>query len=649
MATTRSAMPVALVGYPSAVNGDTIIIDTQGAAFSTLSFYDDNVAANAGNLVIRYGNGDSITVEDHFAGTGKSIELINFNGGSFAGFNFGTGSYSIANLDNGDNRDPSQTPTIVVGAKDSPNLNLFGFSTGSVLFGGDKFDQLIAGPGSNLLVGGGGSDNFVFRGDMGEGDIIADFQDGIDTIDLAGIFGQTNFQNLSISYDAATNFTTVYSNNPDFPDYPLSFKLFGEHHLTVDDFIFIPTTVTFTGTSGNDTIDANTGEIVGFTGGRTARLFDSYSDIYVPGGGDDTIILGPNGGRIDLYSASDISAGDVFVGGSGNNDIIHIHNIRSIDFRPISITGFDYILTDDQGPNSVTMSIDQYNQLQGIALASLDPNEIFVDIGGKTAPQTFALLPQWASSYRLGALHIIADGSGNEKLTLTDDQLFLSIFGQQVAFDIDLGAGNADEVRIDVSSTTTNFDASQYESMFRNVEILTIAGGSGSLRGTSRADTLIGSDNYFTLYGGGGNDTLTANGNYGSLSAGTATIRFTPMAFPTRLWEGPATIRFMETEPRLSGWVRNDGHDTVIGSSTGTDTLGFADYDAAPGTMITTIDVARTANGYHVTYGNSSVDYVGGTANLVDGDRLDLPQQPFRPRYSGRHGQRPVRPDMDTR
>ncbi|MFO1091044.1 MAG: M10 family metallopeptidase C-terminal domain-containing protein [Hyphomicrobiales bacterium] len=61
------------------------------------------------------------------------------------------------------------------------------------LSGGTGNDTLIGGDGADLLSGGSGADHFVFKGlqEM-KGDVIQDFERGIDRVDLSGIDANTN-------------------------------------------------------------------------------------------------------------------------------------------------------------------------------------------------------------------------------------------------------------------------------------------------------------------------------------------------------------------------------------------------------------------------------------------------------------------------
>lgn len=66
------------------------------------------------------------------------------------------------------------------------------------LFGGAGDDRLTGGVGDDVLSGGGGRDVFVFRGSVFGADVITDFQNGVDLIDLSGSAAAGSFDDLAI-------------------------------------------------------------------------------------------------------------------------------------------------------------------------------------------------------------------------------------------------------------------------------------------------------------------------------------------------------------------------------------------------------------------------------------------------------------------
>lgn len=110
---------------------------------------------------------------------------------------------------------------------------LYGGSGNDTLVGGAGNDTLVGGPGDDWLVGGPGADMFVFRPGFGR-DIIADFQKGLDVINLAGHAGLHGFADLQIRQFGANTLIRTTENSPDL----LILANFESHRLTAEDFIF---------------------------------------------------------------------------------------------------------------------------------------------------------------------------------------------------------------------------------------------------------------------------------------------------------------------------------------------------------------------------------------------------------------------------
>ena len=80
------------------------------------------------------------------------------------------------------------------------NDTLYGGEDNDRLYGGEGSDDLIGGSGDDTLTGGAGADTFVFAAGHGN-DMIRDFTDGEDTIDLTAITDIIGFEDLTITAD----------------------------------------------------------------------------------------------------------------------------------------------------------------------------------------------------------------------------------------------------------------------------------------------------------------------------------------------------------------------------------------------------------------------------------------------------------------
>ncbi len=208
--------------------GDSIVIQGNGAALSTLDFTDSSTTAATGNLVIAY-NGQQITVTNHFVGATDVVETLSFSGGAtYAGYSLGTGSYTLSIDDSSPRTATAGVNTILAGSSaaetltgntgndvisggggidtinggDGTNL-LIGDAGADGITGGTGSDWLVGGAGGDTLTGGSGADHFVYMLTTEGGDTIADFNVAQDMIDiLASAFGG----GLTAGTDPATVF-----------------------------------------------------------------------------------------------------------------------------------------------------------------------------------------------------------------------------------------------------------------------------------------------------------------------------------------------------------------------------------------------------------------------------------------------------------
>ena len=96
---------------------------------------------------------------------------------------------------------------------------------------------------------------------------------------------------------------------------------------------------TFTGTSGDDTANAATGQLIGFTGGTVADLQDDVADQFVGLGGADLVVASNAGFRLiggdgadEMHGGSDgdtfnfspgeAEVGEIIDGGDGSDHLL---------------------------------------------------------------------------------------------------------------------------------------------------------------------------------------------------------------------------------------------------------------------------------------------------------------------------------------
>ena len=164
---------------------------------------DDFIEGGAGNDEM-YGDGGFDTLSYALAGAGVSVNLAVMGAPPPPWYPFptawDTGGAGIDTAQGFEGVLGSQFDDTIVG--DAGANHLHGAGGNDVLNGGDGADILVGGQGVDELYGGGGADTFLFdyAADSDSrvgGDVIMDFQDGLDLLDLSGL-GLGGSQNAAI-------------------------------------------------------------------------------------------------------------------------------------------------------------------------------------------------------------------------------------------------------------------------------------------------------------------------------------------------------------------------------------------------------------------------------------------------------------------
>ena len=172
-----------------------------------------------------------------------------------------------------------------------------------------------------------GADVFVFAPGHGA-DVIYDFTDGEDRIDLTGFTGFSAFDDLTITSgdDGVTIDLTAHGGGTILLDG------FDIANLDADDFLFpVDQTITgddgdntITGTTGDDTIEAGLGDDTVYGGDGADKLYgndgtssDDDGDDMLYGGDDNDLIKGDAGDDTLFGGGGD----DVLEGGAGNDTL----------------------------------------------------------------------------------------------------------------------------------------------------------------------------------------------------------------------------------------------------------------------------------------------------------------------------------------
>ena len=213
---------------------------------------------------------------------------------------------------------------------------LFGGSGSDTLDGGEGSDWLSGGTGDDMLTGGAGADTFSFEIDNGN-DIVTDFANGEDLIDLREFTEITSFADLTITSDG----DDVVIDLSDYGGGTVRLENVSESDLVADHFVFYAAE----GGDGDDRLLGASGDDT-LTGGAGDDTLTGY-------GGDDTFVFGPNHGD------------DTITDFTGCDDVIDLSAFSTITgTADLTITrdGCDAVIDlTDHGGGTIRLA-DYYDQ-----------------------------------------------------------------------------------------------------------------------------------------------------------------------------------------------------------------------------------------------------------------------------------------------
>ena len=333
-------------------SGDDIIFGLAGNDRIEGQAGDDLINGGEGNDILRGGEGVNSLVgqggDDVLFGGENGDALIGGDGNDqiFGG----DGDDQISGGFGNDTISAAGGSNIVTGGggDDSIFVGTFELSGANTVYGGDGADlirgaggtdtifgeagddTISSGAGNDYLVGGDGADVFSFNVND-DHDTIADFEIGIDRIDIFindnGLFvnfsdvtedgGPQDFSEIEnlLSQDGNDTLVSLGANQ--------SIRLL---NIQLDDLIQNDNPVVLTGTTGDDVIRGSSGddEIVGQAGNDTL-VGEDGNDVIRGGAGDDKVFGGAGDDFVNGSSGNDVVAGndgnDVVNGGSGNDTV----------------------------------------------------------------------------------------------------------------------------------------------------------------------------------------------------------------------------------------------------------------------------------------------------------------------------------------
>jgi len=430
------------------------------------------------------------------------------------------------------------------------NINAIGNGLDNVIIGNSGNNIIVAGTGFDILTGGGGADTFMFAsghvGTSGHPDIITDFAQGLDLIDLTGLpsgaqgtqafhwLGTAAFDGkageLDIVYDAIHNLTILQGDTNGDKVADFSIDLVGNVSLITADFksgsVVVPQQ--FIGSQGNTSI---------LIGGPGDNYFDAT-------GGDYRMIGGPADNTYVVDSVGDVVVQSGFTVPTGWT----IKGTADIN----GDSQVDVVATD--GTN---------NQLWLLNNGTVSATDLIQTVAGRW---TLMGLTDVNADGHKDALFLYQDGSMECAFNLsTGTPQFLGYYSGKAA--------DALLPLLNHQGTDTVLSSISY-TLPSGVQNLTLTGtGNINATGNGLGDTLVGNSGnnvitagsgFDTLTGGAGADTFVFNANFGKdvvtdYHAGQDLIQFDHTTFAT--------------SSAVVSHAVDDGHGNVIISADATHTV----------------------------------------------------------------------------
>ena len=398
---------------------------------------------------------------------------------------------------------------------------------------------------------------------------------------------------------------------------------------------------TFTGTDGNDTADASTGTLTGFTGGTVADLQDATGNSILAGGGDDTIVAGHGSDVIRAGAGNDTIAGgsgaDTIDGGvgddiiilangdftafesiagqadsaAGDRDKIVLTNATNVDFTIGTISGTETLM-GSTGDDTVTMTMTQWAGF--VSRIDLDDG---LDVLNVRVNGDISTLGVVGSISGVDTGNLIGTNN-DDNVKLTGAQLDAILIGSG---GIDLGDGTD---TLYLTSTSEDLNVLGDDGL-QGVNAISAASATASMRiyldtqtekfeitGGAGNDVLAGGTGDDTITGGAGADRIYAKAGADRVDGGADADTISGLAGNDTIdgGDGDDTINGGDADDNLVGGV---GNDTIIGAA-GNDTIDGGLND----------DTINGGDGDDNLLGGLGNDMIiGGAGDKIDGGEGD--------------------------
>ncbi len=390
---------------------------------------------------------------------------------------------------------------------------------------------------------------------------------------------------------------------------------------------------TFTGTTGNDTANATTGTLTGFSGGTVAQLQDAIGDTFNGGNGADTIVAGSGDDTINLGSGQFV-AGESIQGGansaSGTRDQLVLTAGGTFNFSLGLVSGIE-TLTGSSGSDNVTMTAAQWTGFIAMDFGSglLTTDVLNVLASGNISALTIPTVSNVETGNLIGT-------AGTDTVTLSGAQLDAILIGTGT---INLGAGIGDTINLTSTSSDLN-NLGATNASIQGVEAISASGAAAgvtialtgqteafavtgsnqadTITGGAGADTLVGGGGADTLNGGAGNDAITYDGSDVSIAGGTNT--------DTLIVNGAATINLASADQTSGDTAVVTGFENVNagGSSAAVSLTGDGNANVLTGGSAADTIVGGTgADTLNGGAGNDTITYDGSDVSIAGGANTD--------------------------
>ncbi|MFI3154854.1 MAG: DUF4347 domain-containing protein [Methylococcaceae bacterium] len=419
---------------------------------------------------------------------------------------------------------------------------------------------------------------------------------------------------------------------------------------------------TFTGTSSNNTANATTITITGFTGGVTADLTDatgdsfdaqSGSDTVVAGSGNDTIdggsgadsLNGANGSDIYLFDSSDVASGEIINdSGSSGTDTVKLNS--SVDFSAAAqIAGIEGLTFT--GSQTATFNANQFgsgliSNTLTVTGKSSSTQTIIINNANDFSAEAWAFGTWSTTSDSLSINDTTGDdtitgsascketitfASGNDSYIATIDDLVDSINGGSGTDTADYSIyTTALTVTLNTSTNATVSGSGSSNDTIKNVENFIGGAGADSITGDTADNSLTGKNGNDTINGGSGNDIIEGGGGSDSIngSSGNDTIDGGSSSDTIDGGSGNDTIDYSSYANDLIVTLNTSNYVTVdVSGSSNDDTIrNIENFTGGSGGDSITGDSA--ANSLTANDGNDTLDGSAGADTLEGGNDSDI-------------------------